>query len=402
MFKLNEINNYEEKKKAVQPQQPASPAPSMDAPLTDTRDNITPLAKPFQQMATDAASKPIPKINHFDMDEVQKNARSQYIQSFDKWSDAEKDGTFSQQEWANKRIEKMVAEGQNPGEYLNVLSLLGDTETPAEKAKREKREALGETFRNLGSLIGNAANLYYTNKGGQYIDLNSVNEKHRERMQRLKDKQDALDEKRKNIIINAKLGDLKNEQTDRLYDKKLKASQAEKDLAYKRDLYKLEVNNAFRLGQIDAQHKKKLDEMAAKGKYQEALEAIRQQNRESLAESNHERIIKREEARGGGSRATVRVPRKDGSGYDEYRKNDLTNPIVISQIYNSLPDDYKSNDKDEQPTLLDMQSAIGKALTDGKITEISSEIEITSKGKKKKSVKGFDDEEKNKKTISGF
>lgn len=402
MFKLNEINNYEEKKKAVQPQQPASPAPSMDAPLTDTRDNITPLAKPFQQMATDAASKPIPKINHFDMDEVQKNARSQYIQSFDKWSDAEKDGTFSQQEWANKRIEKMVAEGQNPGEYLNVLSLLGDTETPAEKAKREKREALGETFRNLGSLIGNAANLYYSNKGGQYIDLNSVNEKHRERMQRLKDKQDALDEKRKNIIINAKLGDLKNEQTDRLYDKKLKASQAEKDLAYKRDLYKLEVNNAFRLGQIDAQHKKKLDEMAAKGKYQEALEAIRQQNRESLAESNHERIIKREEARGGGSRATVRVPRKDGSGYDEYRKNDLTNPIVISQIYNSLPDDYKSNDKDEQPTLLDMQSAIGKALTDGKITEISSEIEITSKGKKKKSVKGFDDEEKNKKTISGF
>lgn len=402
MFKLNEINNYEEKKKAAQPQQPASPAPSMDAPLTDTRDNLTPLAKPFQQMATDAANKPIPKIDHFDMDEVQKNARSQYIQSFDKWSDAEKDGTFSQQEWANKRIEKMVADGQNPGQYLNVLSLLGDTETPAEKAKREKREALGETFRNLGNLIGNAANLYYTNKGGQYIDLNSVNEKHRERMQRLKDKQDALDEKRNNIILNAKLGDMKNEQAERLYDKKLKAGQAEKDLAYQRDLYKLEVNNAFRLGQIDAQHKKKLDEMAAKGKYQEALEAIRQQNRESLAESNHERIIKREEARGGGSRATVRVPRKDGSGYDEYRKNDLTNPIVISQIYNSLPDDYKSNDKDEQPTLLDMQSAIGKALTDGKITEISSEIEITSKGKKKKSVKGFDDEEKNKKTISGF
>jgi hypothetical protein len=175
----------------------------------------------------------------------------------------------------------------NPGsEYAIVNQMLASKETPDEKAKRERREQLGDVFNNLGNLIGNAANLYYTNKGGQYIDLNTANEKHRERMQRIKDKQDALDRQREQIILNAKLGDAKAQRAEKLAYDKMKYEQAakEKDNAFKLKLnaYLKELDNAHKLGQIDAQTKAKLAEQAAKAKSDKELEAFRQQNRIAL------------------------------------------------------------------------------------------------------------------------
>jgi hypothetical protein len=266
--------------------------------------------------------------------------------------------------------------------YAIVNQMFASNETPEEKAKRERREALGETFRGLGNLIGNAANLYYATKGGTPIDLNTANEKHLARMQRIKDKQDALDEQRKQMIVNAKLSDVKTARAERAAKAKTDAEAAADALKYKRDLALKEIENAYKLGQIDAETKAKYAEAVLKAKSQKDLEDYRQKNRESLAESNHQRIIEREEARGGGSRATIRIPRSDGNGYDEYRKNDLTNPTVVSQIYHSLPDEYKSTNAYESPTMFDMQAAIGKALKDGKITEIAPDIKVGGKSEK--------------------
>lgn len=175
----------------------------------------------------------------------------------------------------------------NPGsEYVIVNQMLASKETPEEKAKRERREQLGEVFNNLGNLIGNAANLYYTHRGGQYIDLNTANEKHRERMQRIKDKQDALDRQREQIILNAKLGDAKAKRAEKLAYDKMKYEQAakEKDNAFRLKLnaYLKELDNAHKLGQIDAQTKAKLAEQAAKAKSDKELESFKQQNRINL------------------------------------------------------------------------------------------------------------------------
>ena len=400
MARLSQINQYEQKKAQQQPSaMPASMAPPQEAAQGVPTTPVTPLSTEVRKESMGQAytnepqvslARPMemqkPVLRTMDPKEVLESQRNNYMQSFGTWAEAEKRGDISQQDWANAKIQEMVAKGENPGDYLNVLAMLGETESPDEKAKRERREQLGEVFSNLGNLIGNAANLYYTNKGGQYIDLNTQNEKHRERMQRIKDKQDALKEQYKNIIINAKLGDAKAARDEKLLMDKMKAEQAAKDrdnaFKLKFNAYMKELDNAYKMGQIDAQTAANLKRDAEKAKTSKELEDYKQKNREALAESNHERIIKREEARGGGSRATIRVPRKDGT-YDEYRKNDLTNPIVISQIYNSLPDDYKSKDKYSEPTLLTMQAAIGKALTDGKITEISPEIELTGKGEEK-------------------
>lgn len=212
--------------------------------------------------------------------------RKNYVRGFNTWADAEKAGDVSQQEWITQKINQMVERGENPGEYETLMSLMGSAETPDEIKKRERRNALGETFRNLGNLIGNAANLYYTNKGGQYIDLNTANEKHRERMQRLKDKQDALAEKRNNILINAKLGDFKAARAEKAAKDKAAKDAAEKreDRAWKAkyDAYMKELDNAYKLGQIDAQTKAKLETLAVQADNAEKLEAIRQNNRITL------------------------------------------------------------------------------------------------------------------------
>lgn len=168
----------------------------------------------------------------------------------------------------------------NPGsEYVIVNQMLASKESPEEKAKRERREQLGEVFNNLGNLIGNAANLYYTHRGGQYIDLNTANEKHRERMQRIKDKQDALDRQREQIILNAKLGDAKTARAEAVAAKKADADAKAKDLQYKRDLALKQIDNAFKLGQIDAQTAANMKRDAAKATSDKELESIKQQNR---------------------------------------------------------------------------------------------------------------------------
>lgn len=101
---------------------------------------------------------------------------------------------------------------QNPESSYSILrEYFASDETPEEKAKRERRDALGETFRNLGNVIGNAANLYYAHRGGTPIDLNTANEKHNERIRQLKEKQDAIQRQREQMFLNAKMDDIKSE-----------------------------------------------------------------------------------------------------------------------------------------------------------------------------------------------
>lgn len=364
MARLGNIQEYEKRKAAATP--------------VGTSPQSQSVREGFQQMAQKPMEQPV--LQKVDPTKVYESTRSQALGS----DAAQVDPQKTMESWNASPYEYWTEQVKaNPeSTYSIVNQMLASKETPEEKAKRERREQLGEVFNNLGSLIGNAANLYYTHRGGQYIDLNTANEKHRERMQRIKDKQDALDRQREQIILNAKLGDVKTARAEAVAAKKADADAKAKDLQYKRDLALKQIDNAYKLGQIDAQTKAKYAEAVLKAKSQKDLEDYRQKNRESLAESNHQRIIEREEARGGGSRATIRIPRSDGNGYDEYRKNDLTNPTVVSQIYYSLPDEYKSTNVYESPTMFDMQAAIGKALKDGKITEIAPDIKVGGKSEK--------------------
>lgn len=390
---LHQINEHEKKKAAQQ----AEVKPDMTQPMYDRRPLDVSVTQPFKEMKQLAEK---PTLERYDVDELERNARSQYIQSFDNWADASKDGSFSQQEWASKQIEKAIAEGKNPGDYLYLTQLMGSAETPDEIKKRERRNALGETFRNLGNLIGNAANLYYTNKGGQYIDLNTANEKHRERMQRLKDKQDALAEKRNNILINAKLGDLRAARAEKVAKDKAAKDAAEKqaDRAWKAkyDAYMKELDNAYKLGQIDAQTKARLETLAVQAENAEKLEEVRQANRIEVANINNTAAQERAEIRSGGSGSKKATLTYNGKSY---KKNDLAAmkslyDELIKDGYDILPvkdTDKKRVTKDDYTKAIlgakkrDAENPLGKKadIIDSDINESPSSVQSAEEGKAK-------------------
>lgn len=264
MARLGNIQEYEKRKAAATP--------------VGTSPQSQSVREGFQQMAQKPMEKPV--LQKVDPTKVYESTRSQALGS----DAAQVDPQKTMESWNASPYEYWTEQVKTNPEstYAIVNQMFASKETPEEKAKRERREQLGEVFNNLGNLIGNAANLYYTTKGGQYIDLNTANEKHRERMQRIKDKQDALDEQRKKLILNAKLGDAKTARAEAVAAKKADADAKAKDLQYKRDLALKQIDNAFKLGQIDAQTAANMKRDAAKAKSDKELESFKQQNRINL------------------------------------------------------------------------------------------------------------------------
>lgn len=261
MARLGNIQEYEKRKAAATP-----------VGITPQSQSVR---EGFQQMAQKPMEQPV--LQKVDPNKVYESTRSQALGS----DAAQVDPQKTMESWNASPYEYWTEQVKTNPEstYSIVNQMFASKETPEEKAKRERREQLGEVFNNLGNLIGNAANLYYTHRGGQYIDLNTANEKHRERMQRIKDKQDALDRQREQIILNAKLGDAKTARAEAVAAKKADADAKAKDLQYKRDLALKQIDNAFKLGQIDAQTAANMKRDAANAASDKELESIKQQYR---------------------------------------------------------------------------------------------------------------------------
>lgn len=362
MFNLNQINEHEQKKAKQQPV--VSKVPDIDKPMVDNGDT----------------------------QELAKSQRQQYVQQYGTWAEAQKRGDISEQEWANGQIALMKSRGENVGDYVNLLALMGNSETPEQIAKRERREALGETFRGLGNLIGNAANLYYANKSGYSMDLNSIDEKHRERAQQLKDKQDALKRQRDEMLLKYKIGDAQRERAnealkeeraynEKLAEKKYKNEQTQKELQYQRDLAKLEIEHAFRMGQIDAKTAARMQQLVYQATTKEALEKVK-----------HGYRMTENEAKGGNKKSTFTYGGKEYNKKDLAAMKELAKRLKKDHYSITIPedtDDYKVKRDDFIKAILDAQK------TDGVTSSynlVDSDINDSSNGETIKYVPDDDDE----------
>ena len=246
MARLSNIADYEKKKA----QNKADALPAAVPPVQEAiRPQSQELREGFQQMGQMNPQQPV--LQTRDANEMYKATRSQALGHESNLADPQK----AQEFWNASPYEFWTEQVKaNPNSTYAILNqMYASKETPEEKAKRERREQLGEVFNNLGNLIGNAANLYYTTKGGQYIDLNSVNEKHRARMERLREKQEALKQRQDELLGKAKLSDIQAERAERAVTARADADARAKELEYKRDLALKQIEHAFRIGQIDAQ-----------------------------------------------------------------------------------------------------------------------------------------------------
>lgn len=268
-------------------------------------------------------------------------------------------------------------------------------ETPEQSAARERRDFIKQGLTGFTEGLSALANLYYTTKGAPSQKLTSQMPElskrlYAERLERNKKLENfrawqrAKADKEEERAYNLNLFNLQQEAADKAAEKKAKIDAQAAQIKYMRDL-----------GLIDAKKEAELEKLKGKADFDKALEETKQQNRVALAGINNQAAMDRVSARGGGAaNSTIRVPIGGDGQYAEYRKNDLTNPIVISQIYNSLPDDYRVKGKekvwnqetksmeypyDENPSTQKMQEAIGKALSDGYLTELVPEIQVGGK-----------------------
>lgn len=257
MARLGNIQEYEKRKAAATP--------------VGTSPQSQSVREGFQQMAQKPMEQPV--LQKVDANKVYESTRSQALGS----DAAQVDPQKTMESWNASPYEYWTEQVKTNPEstYAIVNQMFASKETPEEKAKRERREQLGEVFNNLGNLIGNAANLYYTHRGGQYIDLNTANEKHRERMQRIKDKQDALDRQREQIVLNAKLGDAKTARAEAAVKAKndAEAKRAEQKALNDRKL--AEIKYLQELGVINAKQAGELEKIKTKAEYDEKLAKIR-------------------------------------------------------------------------------------------------------------------------------
>lgn len=202
---MSRLQKIQERRQKAQPQntvqqpavQPQPPAPAQDPETT----NFTDMAKPYQ---------PLEKITYAESGILPTMASSQAYRNdamqsmnerqFDKLKERM---NASDKEYWQAQLEK------NPDSiYSNLAMMLASDETPVEKQKRKRREQLGQVFANLGNVIGNAANLYFTAQGADPADIDTPMRYQNERMARIEEKRRAAQEQADAILRNAKLADL--------------------------------------------------------------------------------------------------------------------------------------------------------------------------------------------------
>ena len=240
------IDNINERRARRQAQQAQAPSPLPNATQTSTPTepaaSFTPSAGMMSAQPVAAAqlagranpaNAPVPTINPEST--TQESMRRVALQNMDEeqFRRAQDDMNASDKEYWSEQARL------NPlNTYANLRNYFASEETPDERRKRERREHLGQVFANLGNLIGNAAQLYYTAKGAVPADLNAGAFAENERMRRIKEKRDALKARQDAILAEAKGNDIRNAYNIRLAREKAAADAAEKQKGRDLDLLK--------------------------------------------------------------------------------------------------------------------------------------------------------------------
>ena len=235
--------------------------------------------------------------------------------------------------------------------YANLQNYFASEETPQEKQKRERREHLGQVFSNLGNLIGNAAQLYYTAQGAEPADLNRAALMENERMRRIKEKRDALKAKQDALLAEAKGNDIRNAYNIRLAREKAAADAEDKAKEREQEWRKFAL-------ELEADARRDKDKNAREDK--ELAEKIR-----------HNRAM--EAAAGDGGNGKMKVL-DSGIGWDSYvytRNTKLSANETIQFVKRYLKSDeldqFKTGDRLTGKEETDWDAAAAYILQSGRV-----------------------------------
>lgn len=298
---------------------------------------VTPAEKP---LATPAPTVPTSKYIGMDFDEAMQDGG---IKPEDFW----------------KLQEKAYKEGKRGGysitDIINrVKSRDPDYETPEQKKKREKEEAISRAISGLGNVISNAANFAFAVRGAVPGVYN--NQATDERLKRIQEKREALKRKYDTILMNAELGDV-------AYQRDMEAARekAARDQALKERIKEIE-------------HKYKMGEISSEAAFDLQQEALKQQGYMARTVFNAEARAKegaknRANAREVASIRSSRPPKTEskdkdfsywyGSNNEEFKIPKSKEKGLAANVYR-LMQKYLEEHPDDQRKLDDIKITIGE------------------------------------------
>ena len=276
--RIDNINERRARRQAQQAQAPSPlpPATPASAP-TEPAASVTPSAgmMPAQPVAaaqvagaSNPANAPTPTINPEST--TQESMRRVALQNMDEaqFKKAQEGMNASDKEYWSEQARL------NPlNTYANLQNYFASDETPQEKQQRERRERLGQVFSNLGNLIGNAAQLYYTAKGAVPADLNAGAFAENERMRRIKEKRDALKARQDALLAEAKGNDIRNAYNIRLAREKAAADAEDKAKEREQEWRKFGLKLNADKAKADADREIDRQRIAEQSRHNRALEA---------------------------------------------------------------------------------------------------------------------------------
>lgn len=259
----------------------------------------------------------------------------------DTFEEAMSKGKYTPAQWLHEN-EKAVKEGRREAltmdDYLSVFKYGDMDESPERKAKRERREQIGQAISGIGNVIANAANLAFTAKGAVPIDLNSGVKELDERRQRIKDKRDALKERQDTLLLNAKMGDMRYARDLEGARAKREAEKEEKISQRAFELQKLGLDLSAREARERARRELDAGKMKEQGRHNRAMEGAAWKN----AETNRERAEK------AGSNKKDKYASSFTGKYGTYRFRDKdVASSVASRAVTMLKDSAQKNGDNE-------------------------------------------------------
>lgn len=158
--------------------------------------------------------------------------------------------------------------------YAILANHLADAETPEEKRKRERREKISNTISGLGNVIANAANLYYTSQGAVPVDFVTPMKEEDERRRRVREKRDALKEKKDAILMNAKIGDINYARQTAAAKNKADTAHQEKVEQRATDLMKFNADMTYKQAKERAEIEFKEKQLEETKRHNKSMEAV--------------------------------------------------------------------------------------------------------------------------------
>lgn len=203
-------------------------------------------------------------------------------------------GKYTPAQWLHEN-EKAAREGRRPPltmeDYLRVIKYGDLNENPEQKAKRERREQISQAISGIGNVIANAANLAFAAKGAVPIDLNSGARYENERMQRIKEKRDALKEKADALFLNAKQDEIRYARDLEAARVKAAIDREEKEYNRAKDKQKFEYQKGrddrdyeLKKSNYEAANKNRENVSAENARHNKAMEGISWTNAKTTAE----------------------------------------------------------------------------------------------------------------------